>query len=197
MAAYSALTDRELVSLLKQGNQAAFEQLYRNYSVRILKKLIALLKDEETAKEILQDVYMKVWEKREMLDPELSFRSFLFRIAENMVVDFFRKVASDRKMMDHLIAVSTEHYYDEDQIVAAAQTDALQAAIDALPEQRRKIFVLCKLEGKSYEEVAGLLGITAGTVNDHMVKAMRSLRNHFGRNGMALGLLVSAVFQRF
>jgi len=129
MAAYSTYTDPELVALLKQGDQTAFEQLYRNYSVRILKRLVRLLKDEETAKEILQDVYLKIWEKREGLDPEQSFRSFLFRMAENMVMDFFRKAASNKKMMDHLIAVSTELYYDDESVnVGTTYNDVLHAA---------------------------------------------------------------------
>jgi RNA polymerase sigma factor (sigma-70 family) len=118
MAAYSTYTDPELVALLKQGDQTAFEQLYRNYSVRILKRLVRLLKDEETAKEILQDVYLKIWEKREGLDPEQSFRSFLFRMAENMVMDFFRKAA-----------VSTELYYDDESVnVGTTYNDVLHAA---------------------------------------------------------------------
>ncbi|HKG08350.1 MAG TPA: RNA polymerase sigma-70 factor [Pedobacter sp.] len=196
MAAYSTFTDHELVALLKQGDQRAFEQLYLNYGVKILRKLIRLLKDEEIAKEILQDVFLKVWEKREGLDPEQSFRSYVFRIAENLVIDFFRKAATDKKVMDHLISVSTELYYDNDFVGTEEQNEKLRQVIDILPAQRKKIFVLCKLEGKSYEEVALLLGISAGTVNDHMVKAMKTIRSHFGKDGIALGILVSVVFNQ-
>lgn len=188
--------EKGLLVLLNQGNQYAFEKLYRSYSVRILKKLIRLLKDEEVAKELLQDVFLKIWEKREHIDSEGSFRSYLFRIAENQVMDFFRKAANDRKLVDYLISVSTELYNGTEEAIDYNESNAaLQKAIESLPPQRQKIFVLCKIEGKSYEEVAEMLGVTAGTVNDHMVKAMRTLRKHFIVDGLTITTLVSLVIE--
>lgn len=194
MADYSALTDQDLIPLLKKGGRAAFKELYNRYSVTLLRKLIYLLKDEESAKEILQDAYLRVWEKRELLDTHQSFRPYLFKIAENMVKDFFRKAVTDKKLMDHLISISTELY--QDRTLKLLDEDLIiQQALAILPEQRRKIFTLCKLDGKSYEEVATQFGISKGTVNDHVVKAMRTLRAHFKQNGVALFALVSLVFR--
>ncbi len=198
MAVYSSFTDQQLIALLKEGDQSAFEELYKSYPARILKRLIRLVKDEEIAKEMLQDIFLKVWEKREHLDPEKSFRSYLFRIAENLVTDFFRKAAHDRKMLEHLIQVSTELYNTTEETLNLVESNAaLKEAIDALPEQRRKIFILCKIEGKSYDEVALMLGVSKGTINDHMVKAMRSVRKHFSADGLAFTCLIALALKSF
>lgn len=185
--------EKDLIRLLQTGDEYAFEKLYRLYSVRILKKLLRLVKDEEIAAELLQDTFLKLWEKREGLDPEQSLRSYLFRIAENKITDLFRRAAYDRKLREHLVAVSTELcHVTEDAIDFKDGQELLQQAISSLPPQRQKIFILCKIEGKSYEETAELLGISAGTVNDHMVKAGRAVRKYFNAADLALLMLLMA-----
>ena len=189
--------EKELLIRLNHGDERAFEKLYELYSVRILKKLIRLLKDEEIAKELLQDIFLKIWEKRATIDPEKSFRSYLFRIAENQVTDLFRRSLYDRKLLDHLIAVSTELCYNTEEAIDYQESSAvLKQAIATLPPQRKKIFTLCKIEGKSYEEVAKMLDISVGTVNDHMVKAIRMVRKHFAADDVALILLAASIIER-
>lgn len=170
--------EEDLVTYLNNGDQQAFEKLYNLYSVRIIKRLVFLLKDVEIAKEILQDVFLAVWEKRETIDSDKSFRSFLFRIAENKVIDYFRKAATDKKMREHIIRISTEFHYPTEDSIAVKETGSIvQQAVNSLSPQRKKIFILCRLEGKSYEEAAKIMGISTGTVNDHMVKALRVVRS--------------------
>lgn len=188
--------EKDLICLLNEGDERAFEKLYGLYSVRILRRLIRLVKDEEIAKEILQDVFLKIWEKRSLIDSEKSFRSFLFKIAENKVADLFRRAACDRKLLDHLVSVSTELSNNLEQTLNYKESNGiLQRAIDLLPPQRRKIFILCKIEGKSYEEVAGIFGISEGTVNDHIVKAVRMIRKNFNSGDFASVFLASALIE--
>ncbi|WP_448700661.1 RNA polymerase sigma factor [Mucilaginibacter sp. AW1-3] len=185
--------EKELVVLLNAGDTRAFEKLYRLYSVRILKKLIRLVKQEEIAAELLQDIFLKLWEKRESIDPDQSLRSYLFRIAENKITDLFRRAAYDKKLLSHLVNVSTELCHDTEETIDLKDGQSLlQQAISTLPPQRQKIFILCKIEGKSYEETAALLGISSGTVNDHMVKAGRTVRKYFNSADLALLLFVIA-----
>lgn len=189
--------EKELLIQLNQGEERAFEKLYNLYSIRVLKRLINLLKDEEIAKEVLQDVFMKIWEKREDLDAEKSFRSYLFQIAENRVTDLFRRAKTDRKLLDHIIHVSTELYHHTEDIINYKESNfILERAIESLPPRRKEIFKLCKIEGKTYEEVAQILDISMGTVNDHMVKALRSIRKHFSNQDIALIALFSVLFQQ-
>jgi len=186
--------EQDLLLLLKAGDQQAFEKLYQVYSVRLLQRLLRLLKDRNLAKELLQDVFLKVWERRGTIDPLHSIKPYLYRIAENLVMDYFRRAATDRKVMDHLIQVSTELYDQiQDELDTNTLNQTLKEAIDQLPEQRKAIFIQCKLEGRSYEEVAKEMGISRGTVNDHMVKSMRFLRKYFTNHGAKLMLLVAFV----
>jgi len=194
MEVLSPLHEKDLLSRLQSGDEAAFEQLYRIYSLRIFKRLLRLVKQEEIAKELLQDVFLRIWEKRASIDPDKLFRPYLYRIAQNLVTDLFRRAAYDRKLLDHLITATTELYNPiEDSTNLKDGAAILQQAIDSLPPQRRKIYMLCKMEGKSYEEVSAMLGISTSTISDHIVKGTRSLKIYFASNEMALIILSASV----
>jgi RNA polymerase sigma-19 factor, ECF subfamily len=138
-----------------------------------------MVKSEWTAQEILQDVFLKIWHNRESIDIEKSFRSYLFKIAENKVYDFFRKAAGDKKLRAQLLAVATEHYEHIEEFLLKKENNLLlQKAISSLSPQRQQIFRMCKLEGKSYEEVSRQLDISTSTVSDHIVKAGKSVREY-------------------
>lgn len=197
MKVLSPLAEKDLLSRLQSGDEFAFEQLYRTYSLQIFKRLLRLVKQEEIAQELLQDVFLRIWEKRASIDPDKLFRPFLYRIAQNLVTDLFRRAAYDRKLLDHLVNATTELYNPiEDSTNLTDGAAILQQAIDSLPPQRRKIYTLCKLEGKSYEEVSLLLGISTSTISDHIVKGTKSLKIYFASNEMALIIVSASVLAR-
>jgi RNA polymerase sigma-70 factor (ECF subfamily) len=177
---YVLLTEIELLKLLKTGDKKAFGQIYHNYKTRIYRNLLKMVKSEEISEELLQDLFVKVWLGRESIDPEKSFRSYLFKIAENLVYDFFRKAALNKKLENYLIAVSApENSPIEQHIYYKESNYVLTKAIDQLPPKRKQVYILCKIEGKSYEEVSRLLGVSISTVNEHIVKASTVVRKFF------------------
>jgi RNA polymerase sigma-70 factor (family 1) len=193
MMSYDNYTDAELTALLKQGDEQAFERLYQKYSQRIYTNLKRLVKDDELAQELLQDLFVKIWGKRFELTYETSFRSYLYRISENLVRDFFRKAARDKKLMEHLVTTASELYQDlETDYIHKENNALLYKAIETLPPQRRKIFTLCKIEGKSYDEVSLLMGISNSTINDHIVKATKAIRIYFVVSGNVSIILIAA-----
>lgn len=193
MDRYKEFGDVDLLGKLKAGDELAFERLYQIYSPQIYKKLLKLLKQENIAEELLQDVFVKVWEKRDVIDLEKSFRAYLYRIAQNLVYDLFRRAAFDRKMLAELISSSTEVYDPvTDAYSEKDYNTILQQVVAILPEQRRKIYTLVKIEGKSYAEVSKLLGISTSTVSDHIVKANVMLKEHFAANHLILAALVAS-----
>jgi RNA polymerase sigma-70 factor (family 1) len=175
--------EKDILLELRKGNEQAFEKIYRVYRPRLFGKLMKLVKSQSYAEEILQAVFVKLWEHRKSIDPEKSFRSFLFKIAENSVYDFFRKAARNKHMASHLIALSAA-VDDSINVVTSndEQLEILNKAIEALPPQRKQVFRLCKLEGKSYKEVSEDLGISVSTISDHIVKATKSIRDYFEKN---------------
>ena len=176
------LNEKDWVSLLIKDDGAAFEKLYRLYSERLLAYLIKLLKSEDVACEVLQDVFIKVWNNRQHIDAAQSFRSYLFRIAENCVYDFFRKAARDKKLRTILIHSACKDYNPiEEAVYMKERSQLLQEAIDALPPKRRQVFHMVKIEERSYEEVSHMLHVSVSTVNDHIVKATKSIRENLER----------------
>ena len=191
----SSSDEKELLVQLRNGNEEAFEKIYKLYSTRLYGNLLKLVKSETEAQEILQDVFLKIWENRQNIDLEKSFRSYLFKIAENKVVDFFRKAARDKKREAQLISLATNEYVQVQEMMQSDEKSAiLQKAIDSLPPQRQQVFRLCKLEGKSYKEVSEQLGISVSTISDHIVKATKSIRSYFENNDQALLSLFIVAF---
>ncbi len=171
--------EKEILLRIRQGDQLAFEKIYRVYGPKLYGNLFRLLKSTTQTEEILQDVFLKVWEYRASLDPLKSFSAFLFKIAENKAYDFFRKATREKKLEAELIALSTVNYMALEEIVTDDEKSAaLENAINNLPPQRQQVFRLCKLEGKSYKEVSDLLGISLSTISDHIVKATKAIRDH-------------------
>ncbi|MCJ8208090.1 RNA polymerase sigma factor [Mucilaginibacter sp. RS28] len=186
MAALVSLEEKELLTQLKQGDQAAFEIIYDRYSERIFQNTLRLTRSREISEELLQEAFYRIWDKRAQIDPDKPFKAYLFRIAENLAYDHFRKVAKDRRLSEKLLQTAADCYEHIDDLIEAKEyNELLTAAINGLPERRREVFILCKLDGKSYHEVSKMLGISEATINDHIVKATRFLKEYFNRSSQA------------
>lgn len=174
------IEERALLIRLREGEHAAFEKLYGQYKLLLLSNMLHVLKSAELAEEVLQDLFLKVWQNRENIDPDKSFRAYLFKISSNLMYDVFRKIAKDRRLQAHFLQAFEEAYtLEDDSLYSAEKKEELYKAIDLLPPQRRKVYVLCKLEEKSYKEVSEALSISTAAVNDHIRKANLFLKEHF------------------
>ncbi|WP_199117793.1 RNA polymerase sigma factor [Pedobacter sp. ASV28] len=173
----AATDERELLQKLIVGDGQAFDLLYRRYSGRILGNILKMVNDREIAKELLQDVFLKIWQKRSTINPEQSFRSYLFTVSKHLVYDYFRTGELEKKVQCYLTAVNTELYtHVEEELELKESSLLLKKAIDKLPPQRKQVFTLFKLEGKSYNEISEILGISTSTISDHLLKANRFIR---------------------
>lgn len=183
MAVEDLYNEVELLIRLRQGDERAFEQIYRAYSGPLTGKLMRLTKSPAYTVEILQEAFIRVWNNRETIAPEKGFRSYLFRIIENLAIDFFRKAAKDKRLMaDIHLYQQTQAESIESALFERENYQVLHQIIDTLPPQRKAVFKLVKMEGKSYQEVGNLLGISPSTVSDHIVKATRYLRDQLSRH---------------
>jgi len=186
-----------LIKQLQQGSEQAFTRLYDKFSKQLYRNILRLVKDEDTARELLQDLFLKIWESRENINPEKSFKSFLYKVAENLVYAHFRKIAKDNRIIAKLVLSATDFDTNaEDAMIARENHDLLKKAIAHLPPQRKHIYTLCKLEGKSYEEVSTELGISVSTISDHIVKANKAVKKYFILNqDMAIILIASQLLK--
>lgn len=176
MKTHHAIDEKDLLVKLQDGDQRAFTMLYDRYKARITAKLFTLLKVDELVEDALQELFYRVWQKRQSIDPEQPFIGYLYRIAANLANDHFRKLARDRQLaasMEFPLTDEGEVFYQEE------LDEALYKLIDQLPQQRKKVFILCKFENKSYDEVSALLGISTNAVKDHIVKANKYLKSNY------------------
>ena len=158
-----------------QGDQVAFGKLYRHYHTPALKFCIYLLKDEEEAENMVHDVFIKIWEKRALINPALNFNSYLFTCLRNMAFDYLKQVEKSQLLRQrYLERMEQVHEYETEDI--ELRIELLHTAINSLSEKRKQILLLNVESGKSYQEIAELLRISKNTVKNQLVKAKQLLR---------------------
>lgn len=182
--------EQELLAHLRQGEIRAFDALYKLHSKPLLWKLRRMVKDPEEADELLQDLFVKVWEKRENINIQQSFQAYLYRVAQRMAIDYFRSLERRSRLHEDVQLRTSEYVHNtEENIIARETQDLINAAIALLPEQRRKAFTLCKLEGKSHAEAAEIMNISPNTVHNHLVKALSFVKDYVEKSGKVLSPL--------
>ncbi|MEV4885110.1 sigma-70 family RNA polymerase sigma factor [Chitinophaga ginsengisegetis] len=197
MSLVQLYNEKELLASVSLGDEKAFHVLYYHYSPRIYSNLLKLVKSADLAQELLQQVFVNIWLRHEAIDPEKSFRSYLFTTANNLVIDFYRKVKRDKLLMDKLLAAAQEYYLHTEEWLHEKETmHLIQAAINDLPPQRKIIFTLCKLENRTYKEVSELLGISPATVNSQIVKATSTIQKKLMANRDVAGILLAYLILR-
>jgi RNA polymerase sigma factor (sigma-70 family) len=172
-----AIDEKDLLERLRDGDERAFNALYDKYKIKIATRLFAVLKSDVLVEDTLQELFFRVWDNRGNIDPDQAFGGYLYRIATNLALDHFRKIAREKRMtsvieMSHNSLDDT--YYEK-------LDESLYSLIEQLPPQRKKVFLLCKFENKSYEEVSQLLGISVHAVKDHVVKSNKFLKNNYDK----------------
>ncbi len=166
-----------MVRLIKSGDQGAFVKLYQQYHGALYSFLLKFLKSPDQVKDIVQDTFVKVWERRASLNEDLSVKSYIFTIGKNLMLNVLKR-ASNEMLLSREIYFYTQHTnnFTEESMLNADYERIAQNAIRQLPPQRKAIFKMCRHEGKSYEEVANELQVTKSTINGQMVKAMKSIK---------------------
>ena len=188
---YNTLSEKELVGLLQQGHEGALRVLYDIHIKKLHYFILRTAKVRELAEDVVQDVFVKIWENRSQLDPDQSFRSFLYTVARNHLLNLLKRLQHESGILDEIRRhASASENTTELQVDYSESNVLLVEAISRLPQQCKEIFVRCKMQGLSYRQVASELNITEGTVNSQMVKALRSIRQYIGLKATIL-LLIS------
>lgn len=128
------------------------------------------------AEDLVQDVFLKLWEAREKLDVHTSFSGYLRRMTHNHAMDRIKEMKRDTDLRAEIVlTVEVTQFVDSARSIAANEA-LLEKALNELPPQRRRVFVLCRQHGRSYEQAAAELGISRHTVKEYMSDALRMLR---------------------
>jgi RNA polymerase sigma-70 factor, ECF subfamily len=178
--------DNEILKHIKNGNRPVFEILFKSYYDPLCKSVQVFVKHRYIAEEIVQDTFLTLWEEKDSLYIETSWRAFLFRCVHNNCINYLK---SNRIQQNHSQAVQDEIKYHAEitlrnfsetalDMITRNELEAhLDNAIQNLPEQCREIFTLNRFQQLSYQEIAQKLNISINTVKTQMVRALDKLRN--------------------
>jgi RNA polymerase sigma-70 factor (ECF subfamily) len=177
---YSQQTDEQLMRLLVEGQEAAFDELYQRYSRRLLYYFYRMLgQDEDTAQDFLQDLFIKIVEKPQLFNPSQQFSTWVFAVAHNLCKNEYRKQAVRKVLVPGLDVDQLA----EESIPAEVLFDNqlfqqwLQAGLDVLDDDQRTTFLLFYQEHFSIREISEVLGCAEGTVKSRLFYVKRKLAN--------------------
>jgi len=170
-------------------DESSFEGLFREYFAPLMGFARKILGNEEDAREVVQSVFIKLWEKRDQIDLSTSMKSYLFTSVHNRSLNVIR---DRKKFSDSELPDPAGEWDVSAQIESMELEGKIRAALDELPEKCREVFMLNRFEGLKYLEIAERLGISAKTVENQMSKALKLLRDKLSHY---LGLLLFLLLQ--
>jgi RNA polymerase sigma-70 factor (ECF subfamily) len=169
-------SDRDHLTRLSKGEIASFDALFVRYYPLVLQFILGFVKNREDARDLSQDIFLKIWLQREKLTEVENLHNYLFQMAKNVVFDFFRKEIATGPM-ETAPKITIEEEASLDAYVEARDLEMLiDAAVERMPEQRRKVFHMSRYEGLSNDEIAQQLEISKRTVETHISHALKELK---------------------
>lgn len=172
--------ERAILEEFKKGNHDAFAEIFEHYSKSLFQFSLGYLKSKEAAEDIVQEVFIKIWNSRRNIKTNTSFQSYLFKITLNSVRRYFNQLSRFNDLKHDILVESVDTKSDfYDRTDYQFMLDKLDEFIKRMPEKRREVFNLKKLEGKSLKEISEELNITTKTVEYHITEAMHFLKTEF------------------
>ena len=187
--------ENELLRRTANGDQAAYAMLFNHYWGQIYATAMAFTKSPELSEDIAQDVFAKIWVKKETLREINKFEAFLYTIARNLILDRLRKHVFTKDHEDYLLLYFEESSPNPSRQLEFKEFEAtIHAAIDKLPPQQRTAFRLSRFQGLNHEEIAGQMGVSKQSVKSYIVRSIVSLRNIMQEHSGSISLILYIFF---
>lgn len=188
-------SNSELILLIQKNDRVAFYNIYERYSKRLYGFVLRYIKQKEDTEEIVQEVFVKIWESRNKIDAYSSFESYLFTIAYNTTISLLRKRTIEQKYLEHLKSLQQPDNSPDliDEIHFNELNDRVQTLLNELTPRQKEIFQLSREEGLSHDEIAKKLNISLNTVKKHMGNTLSFLKSQIDSN-LTINLLFAYLF---
>ncbi len=171
------LTDSEIIRRIREGDTRQFESLFRSSYVSLVRYARTLVKDQDAAEEIVQDLYYRLWKNREKIEIESSLNGYLYRAVHNLCLHFIDHNRVVEKYAREMALHTEESPESPSDIVNYRELQAKIAKIlERLPEKCGKIFCMSRFEGLKYSEIAERLSVSVKTVEANMGRALKEFR---------------------
>lgn len=184
--------EKLLVSKLRNNDVKSFDILFEKYSQKLFRFSFSLLKNHDDSKEIVQETFLRVWDKRHEIDSSKSFKSFLFTISYHLIIDQLRL-----KLKDQEYRIFLKEYFKTEELQIISQSDyeslnrQIATIIDELPTKRKQIFTMSRERGLSHKEIAGQLNISVKTVENQINLALKHIKSRLGNDIFPVLLFIS------
>ncbi len=181
-----------MVSKLQKGDVGAFDLVYAKYAGKLYGFAFKYLKSAAESEELVQSVFLKVWENHKTLRKESSFKSYLFTIAYNKICNTFKRRKHLQVFVTEQMQGNSLSSSETDELLNYNSTlEQLKEIIAKLPERQRNIFLQSRQEGKTNKEIAAELGLSSGTVDNYISESLKFIRTNLQDRNFSLLLLFS------
>jgi RNA polymerase sigma-70 factor (ECF subfamily) len=188
---HSEYREQELLLLVANGDKQAYRQLFEQYWDQVYGAGLYLTKSPEQARDLAQDIFLKLWDTRLKLPGIRNFSAYLHTITRNLVYDHLRTRVFRESNKEFLLQYfSTAESSPHEQLEQKQLSDLLREAIGNLPPQLRQVFLLSRMEGLSHEEIGQRLHISPLSSKTYMTRALAVLRRQIGGNKGKLLLII-------
>ena len=176
------MSDEEkiLIENVRDSNRISFKTLFNRYHDQLFRFVVYKVQDADTAKDITQETFLRVWKKRKSLQPEKSFFSLIARISTNLCHDHFRHSEVRIRNKDRIPNLSKSHLDNPEEVVQAKEIEKIIRNLVhyKLPEKCKVIFILSRVEGLSNQEISIRLDLSIRTVENQIYRALKILKKH-------------------
>ncbi len=171
--------EQELIRQLKQDDEKAFNSLFYHYHARVYNLSRRFLPDKEDAEEIVQIVFIALWENRQQIDEEQPLAGYILSIARHWIYNSLKKSVYRQRYIDYLLGQNNSFNFKTEDVVLYNELNMVfNKLISNLPPKRSEIFKLSRIDGLSYREIADQLSISESTVNTQITKALDFIRKN-------------------
>jgi RNA polymerase sigma-70 factor (ECF subfamily) len=181
------------IGLLKEGDAKAFDRLFGRYAKRLYGFAVGYLKSKEEAEEIVQEVFLKIWDNRVELSAQKSLESYLFTIARNGILNTIRKSKSEKVYLNYAKLNPGKDVLLDKELDFRELEKAYHIVIEQLPPRRKEIYLLSKAQSLSNAEIAAKLNISVKTVENQMTSALAEIRKNLRSLGFS-GIIFFELF---
>jgi len=177
-------TDKDLFTLIADGDEVAFAELFRRYDKRIFPFTLKMIKSHAQAEEITQEIFIKLWSNRQKLIDIDHPEAYIFTVASRHTLDHIKKLRTQEKRMRSLSSRLTEtSNATEETILYRESASLINAAVETLPDQQKKIYQLSRNQGYTNNEIAEMLNLSPNTIRNHLAAALRTIRKFITEKG--------------
>ncbi len=161
-----------LLQKIAESDETSFAEIYEVYSDSLTQFVLKYVKSKELSNDIIQEVFIRIWEHRNELHAIESFKAYLFTIARNLTLNFLKRASKEKTVKAEIARnYKSVSCVTEDRLLSNQYKQFIEEVLHSLPAQTRTVFQLCREEEKSYEEVAACLGISRSAVKKHIVRS--------------------------